>query len=76
MVSGKPDKNILGSGLPTNEAVIKKIMFHHEKKLEISKGAELTIDATLAIWKKRKFQLSGRTHVCESSGSYLTSIVT
>ena len=24
-------------------------MFHHEKKLEISKGAELTIDATLAI---------------------------
>ena len=47
---GKPDKNILGSGLSTNGAVIKKIMFHLEaKKLEIIKGAELTIDATLAI---------------------------
>ena len=52
-------------------------MFHHEeKKLEISKGAELTIDSILAIRKKRKFQLSGTANVRESSVSNLNSIVT
>ena len=73
---GKPDKNILGSGLRTNGTVIKNMFRHEEKQLEISKGAELTTDDTLTIWKKCKFKLSGRTNVYESSGSYLTSIVT
>ena len=52
---GKPVKDILGSGLPTNGAVLRNFLFHHQKtQLRVNESAEITIEATLDIWEKAR----------------------
>jgi hypothetical protein len=52
---GKPDKDILCSGLPTNGAVLRNFLFHHQEKgLKISDSAKAAVDTTLVIWQKAR----------------------
>ena len=52
---GRPENEILGLGLPTNRAVLKNFMYHHqEMKCTTTDSAALTIEATLAIREKAR----------------------
>lgn len=52
---GMPDKEILGSGLPTNGAILRNFMYHHsEEGLSIADSAKRTVDAAVGIWAKAR----------------------
>jgi len=52
---GMPDKEILGSGLPTNCAILRNFMYHHsEEGLSIADSAKRTVDAAVGIWAKAR----------------------
>jgi len=52
---GKPDRDIVGSGLPTNGAVLRNFMYHHQEEgLTVVDSASMTIDAALVVWAKAR----------------------
>jgi len=52
---GMPDKDILGCGLPTNGAILRNFMFHHQTNgLTVAHAAKATIDAALLIWARAR----------------------
>ena len=51
---GATSKNILGAGLPTNEAVLKYFFFHKDKGFTIKDRAKDTVQKVLSFWGKAK----------------------
>ena len=52
---GKPEKDIMCYGLPTNGAVLGHFMFHHQEiEFTISDSANAAVDATVVIWQKAR----------------------